>query len=178
MGYASIQRDPTVISDTVIGENVPFRYNTVTVKNSLHISKDGSMEYYQSSPWSTPQRFFIDAYLQKYALSSFFPREIADNLLHNLNAVRREKWTDTVSNLDFKRSSRKAWSLFRKLGDGHKATINAKHPPANKIAAHILSTTRSLRNKAHATQIKRELTELKKKQMQGTDRIFPPSYHC
>ncbi|KAG5886721.1 hypothetical protein JTB14_030787 [Gonioctena quinquepunctata] len=34
-------------------------------------------------------------------------RDIADNLLHNLNAVRREKWTDTVSNLDFKRSSRK-----------------------------------------------------------------------
>ncbi|KAG5869367.1 hypothetical protein JTB14_021971 [Gonioctena quinquepunctata] len=75
--------------------------------------------------------------------------------------LRREKWTDTVSNFDFKRSSRKAWSLLRKLGDGHKATINAKQPPVNKIAAHIMSTTRSLRNKAHAIQIKRELTELK-----------------
>ncbi|KAG5876421.1 hypothetical protein JTB14_032622 [Gonioctena quinquepunctata] len=40
-------------------------------------------------------------------------REIADNLLHNLNAVRREKWTDTVSNVNFKRSSRKAWSPLR-----------------------------------------------------------------
>ncbi|KAG5889102.1 hypothetical protein JTB14_010364 [Gonioctena quinquepunctata] len=88
-------------------------------------------------------------------------REIADNLLHNLNAVRREKRTETVSNLDSKRSSRKAWSLLRKLGDVHKATINAKNLPANKIAAHILSTTRSLRKEAHATQIKRELTKLK-----------------
>ncbi|XP_060534517.1 uncharacterized protein LOC132706936 [Cylas formicarius] len=43
--------------------------------------------------------------------------EIADELLHSLDKARRDKWTSTVESLDFKKSSRKAWSLLRKLGD-------------------------------------------------------------
>ena len=38
--------------------------------------------------------------------------EIADELLHSIVAARREKWTETVENLDFKKSSRQAWSLL------------------------------------------------------------------
>lgn len=36
--------------------------------------------------------------------------EIANELLHSLDAARRQKWSETVENVEFKYSSRKVWS--------------------------------------------------------------------
>lgn len=67
--------------------------------------------------------------------------QIADILLHILDAATREKKTETVFSLDFKRSSRKAWLLLRKIDEGHITTNNPKHPTANQIVALMLPTT-------------------------------------
>lgn len=42
--------------------------------------------------------------------------EIVDELLRSLDAARREKWMKTAEELNFKYSSRRSWSLLRKLG--------------------------------------------------------------
>lgn len=88
-------------------------------------------------------------------------QEIADELLHNLDVARRERWMETVQALDFKTSSRKAWSLLRKLNDGNKRAHKETPIPPNQIASHIVSTSKAPRDRAHTTQIKHELTALK-----------------
>lgn len=88
-------------------------------------------------------------------------REIADDLLLKVDAARREMWTETVEGLDFKISSRKAWSLLRKLGGDHKTTNTDKKLSANKIATHIVSVSRTPKDRDHATQVKHKLTKLK-----------------
>ncbi|KAG5885687.1 hypothetical protein JTB14_001968 [Gonioctena quinquepunctata] len=61
-------------------------------------------------------------------------QQIADELLHTLDAARRENWMRTVENLDFKRSSRKAWDLLRRLsGAGmNSACENSPSTTSNK----------------------------------------------
>ena len=89
-------------------------------------------------------------------------QEIAEDLLQSLDAARRQKWIETTENLDFKRSSRKAWSLLRKLGGGSQKTLGKLPIKPNKIAANIVTTSRSHIERRHSTQIKRELKVLKK----------------
>ena len=88
-------------------------------------------------------------------------QEIADELLNNLDVARREKWVETVQALDFKTSSRKAWSLLRKLNDGNKSTHRETPIHPSKIAAHIVSTSKAPRDRTHTTQIKHDLKALK-----------------
>jgi len=42
-------------------------------------------------------------------------RKTADALLSSLDKARKEKWINTVEEIYYKRSSRKAWNLLRKL---------------------------------------------------------------
>lgn len=42
--------------------------------------------------------------------------EVAKELMESLDDARRSKWIHTVESIDMRRSSRKAWSLIRKLG--------------------------------------------------------------
>jgi hypothetical protein len=39
----------------------------------------------------------------------------ADELLISLTKARKEKWINTVENMDFKHSSRKAWKLIQRI---------------------------------------------------------------
>lgn len=88
-------------------------------------------------------------------------REIADELLHSLDAARREKWMNTVENLDFSKSSRQAWTLLRNLG-GSKRKLKDNHPiTPNNVASHIVKTSRAPRDRTHTTTVKRELRSLK-----------------
>lgn len=87
--------------------------------------------------------------------------EIADELLHSLDSARRDKWTSTVEELDFKTSSRQAWSLLRKLGNEKPASRANTEIHPNKIASHIVNTSRGLGEKEFSTRIKRDLARLK-----------------
>lgn len=89
--------------------------------------------------------------------------EIADQLLHSLDATRRKKWEDKVSSLDYTKSSRQAWSLLRKLGDGKTTARTTSEIHPDKIASHIVMTSKSKRSKNLTKDIKKELKFLKRR---------------
>lgn len=88
-------------------------------------------------------------------------QEIADELLHSLDAARQQKWSETVESMNFQTSSRQAWSLLRKLGSGAPAQRQKPGISPNAIASHIAATSRAPKVKAHTIEIKRELRNLK-----------------
>ncbi|XP_050515900.1 uncharacterized protein LOC126890764 [Diabrotica virgifera virgifera] len=88
-------------------------------------------------------------------------REIADELLHNIDTARRQKWIKTVENLDFKKSSRQAWSLLRKIGGANQLESRESKMSPNKVASHIVSLSRAPRDRTHTTNVKRDLRALK-----------------
>ncbi|XP_030753295.1 uncharacterized protein LOC115880253 [Sitophilus oryzae] len=55
--------------------------------------------------------------------------EIGDELLHSLDAARRTRWIETTESLNFQHSSRKAWSLLKKLGASN--PVKREDPEAN-----------------------------------------------
>lgn len=88
-------------------------------------------------------------------------QDIAEQLLSSLDAARQQKWSETVENLNFQTSSRKAWSLLRKLG-GANAPQKQKAPISpNLVASHIVATSRAPRDKAHTKRVKKHLKTLK-----------------
>ncbi|KAG5858311.1 hypothetical protein JTB14_013701, partial [Gonioctena quinquepunctata] len=72
-------------------------------------------------------------------------REIAEELLHNIDIAIRQKWTETVENLDFKNSCRQAWSLLLKLGGAdppkHREDIVSPLHCCSPHGVHIQSTS-------------------------------------
>lgn len=88
-------------------------------------------------------------------------REIANELLHSLDAARQQKWSETVENLDFTKSSRKAWALLRKLGSSSQKPCSKSLTTPNAIATNIVTTSRAPRDRKHTIEIKRQLKQLK-----------------
>lgn len=88
--------------------------------------------------------------------------ELADELIESLNNGRSQKWRETVEGMDFKHSSRKAWSLLRKLGGSTTVTKPKETISLNKIAEHIVHTSRAPSVKEHSRRVKREYTILRK----------------
>ena len=73
--------------------------------------------------------------------------DTADRLLHSLDEARKSKWAKTVENLNFAHSSRKAWSLLRKLSSG--GPLNGRsvsHPAPCDIAKRIVGLSKSARH--------------------------------
>lgn len=94
-------------------------------------------------------------------------QETADQLLQSLNAARQQKWVETVENLNFQTSSRKAWSLIRKLGGGIPPQKQKESPISpNSVASHIVQTSRAPGDKAHTKRIRRHLKTLKSKSIE------------
>lgn len=87
--------------------------------------------------------------------------EIADELLYSLDAARREKWVNTVENLDFTKSSRQAWSLLRKLGGANRTAREDIPITPNAVASHMVNVSRAPRDRGHTTEVKHDLTALK-----------------
>jgi hypothetical protein len=89
-------------------------------------------------------------------------REIADDLVTSLDTARRQKWVETMESLDFKTSSRKAWSLLRKLNGGGK--IGDSNPPIspNKVASHMAQTSKAPGDKTQTRNVKTELRSLRR----------------
>ncbi|KAL1448470.1 hypothetical protein WDU94_013986, partial [Cyamophila willieti] len=100
-------------------------------------------------------------------------QSVGDELLKLLDQTRRERWVEKVEKLDFKKSSREAWSLLNKL-DGRKKikqTSNPIHP--NKVAAHIVNTSRSPRDRQHTIDIKRRLRTMKRNSQPDSEYSSP-----
>ena len=92
--------------------------------------------------------------------------EVADHLIESLDAAHCRRWEETTEQMNFTKSSRKSWSLIRRLG----ATQNPQrtsHPPvkANAVASHLLllQVARAPVNKKH------------KCKSPGRMAVFPPT---
>lgn len=87
--------------------------------------------------------------------------EVADELIKSLDDARKSEWSKTVANLDFKHSSRKAWSLLRKLGAANPPTSSKPLMDPNLIARHIIKVSKAGSDKAFTRKINLELKNLR-----------------
>lgn len=86
--------------------------------------------------------------------------EIADSLFESLDSARKAAWIESTEGLNFKRNSRKSWSLLRKLGMGTPSTRPNTPVTADQVASRILSVTRVPKDRPHHIKIMHELTAL------------------
>lgn len=72
--------------------------------------------------------------------------DTANELLQSLNKARREKWVKTTESLNFTHSSRRAWSLLRKLSSGNpNGNGTTTYPNPSDIAKRIVNISKSAR---------------------------------
>ena len=83
-------------------------------------------------------------------------QEIAEQLLDTLHEDRRQRWIDTVENLDMRHSSRHAWQLIKKLDPEGGTTKTAPVIKADEVAKEIKQRGQHVPNHAFETQIRRE----------------------
>lgn len=81
-----------------------------------------------------------DEYLEQYSRDPFADEttQLGNQLLESLSRKRREYWRSTVESLDMKHSSRKAWSLIKKLSNDPAAPRDRVDVTANQIAHQLL----------------------------------------
>jgi len=74
--------------------------------------------------------------------------EVAGHLIESMNAARLARWEGETSKMDFTRSSRKCWSLIRRLGEAQGPPAR-RHPPVkpNQVASHMLNVAKAPLNK-------------------------------
>jgi len=89
--------------------------------------------------------------------------KIADDLLISLDEFRKEKWNKTMTSLDFKRSSREAWSLLKKLGCNQSTRRVVTSISPNQVANHIVNVSKMPLNKSHTIRIRKRFQDLKKR---------------
>lgn len=65
-------------------------------------------------------------------------QQLADDLLRSLDDARRQRWCETVESMTFARSSRKPWSLIRKLGAARPPSPNDVKIHPNRVARRII----------------------------------------
>lgn len=90
-------------------------------------------------------------------------RDKASQLFNYLNTKRKERWEQVTANMDFKHSSRKAWSLLNKLGtDGSRTSRKTTMTP-NQIATRLLQTSKAGKiNSDRKRTIKNDLMQKKR----------------
>ena len=83
--------------------------------------------------------------------------DLGRELLSELNNSRNRKWINTVQQMDFKHSSRKAWSLLKKPG----CVPQTKAPPnkvsANDVASRLVLNSKQSIPKARVKTVRKEL---------------------
>ncbi|KAK9709194.1 hypothetical protein QE152_g26766 [Popillia japonica] len=89
------------------------------------------------------------------------PRGIAKSMFflnkpfRSLDKARRDKWTNTVESLEFKKSSRKAQSFLRNPRDDNHAVHPTDIRP-NKVASHIVSISRGKSIEQFTIKVKKQ----------------------
>lgn len=103
--------------------------------------------------------------------------ETAKELLKSLDEARKQKWIDTVENIDMRRSSRKGWALVRKLGAAPK--LNRKKPKISpdKIACKLVQTSKVPADKNFTSRITKQYRDARKRTPKSSElsRAFSPN---
>ncbi len=89
--------------------------------------------------------------------------ETAKELLKSLDEARKQRWINTVENMNLTHSSRKGWSLIRKLGGASK--LNNPKPKINpdRIARKVVHSSKAPSKKLFSKQIIRAYHELRRR---------------
>ncbi|KAI5756023.1 hypothetical protein M8J77_021438 [Diaphorina citri] len=76
--------------------------------------------------------------------------------------MRAEKWKGTVESMNFTHSSRKAWSVIRKLGGANRPNSKTVNIHPDKIAKRIVQVSKSEPDKEISRKVQQELKELRR----------------
>ncbi|UYV73146.1 PTPRD [Cordylochernes scorpioides] len=90
---------------------------------------------------------------QEYNLSG--NTETAENLIRSLDDSRKHRWHTMLEQMDFSKSSRKSWSLLRKLGGADPPHKHNQLTNPNKIATCISSKSRIHPNPSEKSRLKK-----------------------
>jgi len=88
--------------------------------------------------------------------------ETADALLNSLSISRKTRWMNTIEEMDFKHSSRKAWNLLRKIDPNNKRKKHNTEIKPNAFANRIIELSRAKIDNKYRTKVKTELRESKR----------------
>lgn len=94
-------------------------------------------------------------------------------LLEALNEQRKQKWRDETEDMNFTHSSRKAWSLLRKLGSATTPRNSRTKVNPNLIASKVLNSSKAPLRKNRIKNMKRKV-RCQKKQLQENDTFSSP----
>lgn len=89
--------------------------------------------------------------------------EVADELIHSLDNARKEKWLKTVESMNFTHSSRKAWSVIRRLGAANAKSNGKASISADNVASRLVQLTKVNMEKNVMTKIRHKLKSKRKK---------------
>ncbi|UYV75865.1 hypothetical protein LAZ67_13001600 [Cordylochernes scorpioides] len=92
---------------------------------------------------------------QEYNLSG--NTETAENLIRSLDDSRKHRWHTMLEQMDFSKSSRKSWSLLRKLGGADPPHKHNQLTNPNKIATCISSKSRIHPNPSEKSRLKKAI---------------------
>lgn len=88
--------------------------------------------------------------------------DTAKELLKSLDEARKQRWVNTVENIDLTRSSRKGWSLIRKLGGASKLNNQKPEINADRIARRVVRNSKDPSRKFFTSQIIRAYRRLRR----------------
>lgn len=69
--------------------------------------------------------------------------ETAKELLKSLDEARKQRWIETVENINMTKSSRKGWSIIRKLGGASKLCKKKPKINADRIARRVVRSSKA-----------------------------------
>src|SRR5688572_19478238 len=83
--------------------------------------------------------------------------EVADHLVEMLDANRRTRWEQETSSMGFTRSSRKSWSLIRRLGSAQRpAVLRHSLVTPDAVAGHLLNVAKAPMRKETVRRVRDE----------------------
>lgn len=134
-------------------EHLPRFINLTKKSAAKHISRGYRKSYLPGWSEVSEERY------EKYKT----PTQQNDKaLLKSLDDSRRQRWIETVENLDMKHSSRKAWALLKRLEGNSKPKETDNKVSAQSIASVLLENSKGDVNKTHKRRVKKELYNFKR----------------
>lgn len=99
--------------------------------------------------------------------------EVADDLIHSLDNARKVKWLKTVEEMNFTRSSRKAWAVIRRLGAANPKQCGKAPISANKVASRLVQLTKVNMDKKLMSKIRNKLKSKRRKLAHNDEFAIP-----
>lgn len=88
--------------------------------------------------------------------------ETANELLKSLNLNRGKRWKELTADLNFTHSSRKAWTLLRKLGTAPSINRHSSHITPNAVASRLLKLSKAPMDRKRLKSVRNQARKVKR----------------